>query len=362
MHRSGTSLLAGVLERLGVALPGDVIAGDQHNPSGYFEWADVVALQERLLIDLDRWWPSAAGVEPLPADWLSAPATTAFRAALRGRLERSMAQQRTLGDQGSAKQFVAWIWIDLARNWPPSRFVLAVRDPAEVVQSLVRRDAAVTGMNLGRAQRLWWLHNLSVLHAFDDPRKLVVVDDSGWFRDPVAQLSHLEGAIPELCPTEEQRREALARLTPGIGMLWNRQCVSPCTRESLHRRLLRQPLPCRWPSARPPSSLPGDSAALPSARELIAAPERWQPLLDELKHIRRCGERCSIRRCSSRCCLVVAGPPGCSGPPISGCSGCLCRSLLRVPSPAINWIAPTSCCCGVVRDNRIPCCPPCASA
>ena len=115
MHRSGTSLLAGVLERLGVALPGDVIAGDQHNPSGYFEWADVVALQERLLIDLDRWWPSAAGVEPLPADWLSAPATTAFRAALRGRLERSMAQQSDLwAIKDPRSSLLLPIWIDLA--------------------------------------------------------------------------------------------------------------------------------------------------------------------------------------------------------------------------------------------------------
>ena len=288
MHRSGTSLLAGVLERLGVALPGDVIAGDQHNPSGYFEWADVVALQERLLIDLDRWWPSAAGVEPLPADWLSAPATTAFRAALRGHLERSMAQQSDLwAIKDPRSSLLLPIWIDLARELGlPLRLVLAVRDPAEVVQSLLRRDAAVTGMNLGRAQRLWWLHNLSVLHALDDPRKLVVVDDSGWFRDPVAQLSHLEGAIPELCPTEEQRREALALIDPR-----HRHAVEPAVRQSLpsalislHRRLLRQPLPRRWPSARPPSSLPGDSAALPSERELIAAPERWQPLLDELKH------------------------------------------------------------------------------
>ena len=54
MHRSGTSLLGGILQRLGLELPGETIAGDQHNPEGYFEWDAVVALQERLLIDLQR--------------------------------------------------------------------------------------------------------------------------------------------------------------------------------------------------------------------------------------------------------------------------------------------------------------------
>lgn len=47
MHRSGTSLLGGVLQRLGLALPGRPIAADQHNPAGYFEWDQVVAIQER---------------------------------------------------------------------------------------------------------------------------------------------------------------------------------------------------------------------------------------------------------------------------------------------------------------------------
>ena len=37
MHRSGTSLLSGVLQHLGLALPGEVINADQHNPEGYFE-------------------------------------------------------------------------------------------------------------------------------------------------------------------------------------------------------------------------------------------------------------------------------------------------------------------------------------
>ena len=63
MHRSGTSLFVGILQRLGVSLPGDTIAGDQHNPEGYFEWDAVVAIKERLLIDLERWWPAAEGTQ-----------------------------------------------------------------------------------------------------------------------------------------------------------------------------------------------------------------------------------------------------------------------------------------------------------
>ena len=69
MHRSGTSLLGGILQLLRVELPGETISGDHHNPEGYFEWDEVVAVQERLLID-SNWWPAPQGVLAMPEGWL----------------------------------------------------------------------------------------------------------------------------------------------------------------------------------------------------------------------------------------------------------------------------------------------------
>ena len=96
MHRSGTSLLGGILQRIGVELPGETIAGDQHNPEGYFEWDDVVALQERLLIDLQRWWPAPEGTLALPEGWLQHPATRHAYVQLRALVSEAVDQQRTL--------------------------------------------------------------------------------------------------------------------------------------------------------------------------------------------------------------------------------------------------------------------------
>ena len=96
MHRSGTSVLGGVLERLGVCLPGEQIAADQHNPSGYFEWSSVVDLQERLLIDLDRWWPSYSGTKPLPKNWLESPATLEAKSRLSDLLRSESHRQQGL--------------------------------------------------------------------------------------------------------------------------------------------------------------------------------------------------------------------------------------------------------------------------
>ena len=165
MHRSGTSLLGGILQRLGVELPGETIAGDQNNPEGYFEWDAVVALQERLLIDLQRWWPAAEGTLAMPEGWLQHPATRQTYAQLRALLEVARDQQERLWaikDPRSSRLLP--LWVELCRELAiPLRLLLAVRDPAEVVTSLVRRDGPLVGMDVNRAQQLWWLHNLEVI-------------------------------------------------------------------------------------------------------------------------------------------------------------------------------------------------------
>ena len=96
MHRSGTSLLGGILQRLGVELPGETIAGDQNNPEGYFEWDAVVALQERLLIDLQRWWPAPEGTLAMPEGWLQHPATRQTYEQLRALVAAARDQQQGL--------------------------------------------------------------------------------------------------------------------------------------------------------------------------------------------------------------------------------------------------------------------------
>jgi GT2 family glycosyltransferase len=189
MHRSGTSLLTKLLQCGGVSLPGKLIAGDQYNPEGYFERADITDLQEQLLINLERWWPSNNGIHPLPVDWLCRAST---HTAL-SRLNALLAQER---DQQSAPwaikdprtSLLLPLWRRLTGELKiPVRLILAVRHPAEVVQSLYQRDAEAAGMTAQRAELIWWRHNQSVLqHAHGLP--LEVVDYSKWFRQDQAAL------------------------------------------------------------------------------------------------------------------------------------------------------------------------------
>ena len=102
MHRSGTSLLGSILGALGVALPGPLIPGDQHNPAGYFERSDITALQEELLIDLRDGGPANQHCLCLRVGCTQREHSV--QAAYRKRLlEQDQRQQHPLGHQRSAQ-------------------------------------------------------------------------------------------------------------------------------------------------------------------------------------------------------------------------------------------------------------------
>ena len=223
MHRSGTSLLGSLLSACGIAMPGPLIGGDTHNPEGYFERADVTALQEQLLIDLERWWPAPRGMQALPEGWLESDLGQRALAQLTQLLEGEQ-HQRAWAIKDPRSSLLLPLWKAACDQLEiPLQLVLAVRDPAEVSVSLVRRDQAITGMDGWRAQRLWWHHNAEVLqHGQEHP--LLVLHYSHWF-DPTKGLQQLRALAP--AAAEADLRAILANT------------VNPA-----HRRSHRVTLPC----------------------------------------------------------------------------------------------------------------------
>ena len=304
MHRSGTSLLGGVLQRLGLALPGEVIAADQHNPEGYFEWDQIVEIQERLLINLERWWPSAQGCLDLPPEWKTLAATRVAREQIRELLLSESGQhQGPWGLKDPRTSRLLPLWLDLAAELDlPLRLILACRDPAEVATSLVHRDGPITGMDHSRAQQLWWLHNTEVLQAAANACVPVTVIDYGrWFEAPEKQLSVLLEALPELEPSRELQQEALvlvrpelqrsrvrlkqeteadqapAWLDPALPRLYqNLLSLQSRTGSSMARRWRSRP--------RVPRRLKRDQATVPASEQLREQPDCWSRWLEVWQH------------------------------------------------------------------------------
>jgi GT2 family glycosyltransferase len=234
MHRSGTSLLGSMLPKLGVPLPGPLIAGDQHNPEGYYERNDVTALQEQLLIDLGHWWPSQEGVLPLPIDWQQRPATLRCKQALRQLLlAEQQRQQSAWAIKDPRTSLLLPLWLELSAELNiPLKLVLGLRDPREVLVSLVQRDQQAAGMTAWRAQQLWWRHNLQVLSdATEAALPLLVMDYQRWFSRSAAQQVE---QLARFCRNQPPDADAMAAALA---------CIRPEHRRSAQwRKRLRHPL------------------------------------------------------------------------------------------------------------------------
>jgi len=93
MHRSGTSVLARGLQALGVSIGDNLLPGNEWNPKGYFEHADIVGLNDTLLGLVGRRWDSLA----LPPWDEMAPLFEPYQAQALALLEKDFGGQALFG-------------------------------------------------------------------------------------------------------------------------------------------------------------------------------------------------------------------------------------------------------------------------
>lgn len=205
MHRSGTSAIAGLLARLGLATPpvGDLIPATPSNPLGHFESRQLVAFNHRLLVRLGGSWTSPPDVGP---GWESG-------------LE--LEQLRDEGSRLLASTF-PWrpaAWKDprlclLLPFWravvgPPLAAVFVWREPSEVAMSLQTRD----GLGAVHAYALWERYVRRASSGLDGLPTLAadynrVLDDPvGWCRQLTDFLGDIGVGTQSL--TAEEARGAL---------------------------------------------------------------------------------------------------------------------------------------------------------
>ncbi|MCA2011134.1 hypothetical protein LCM17_06540 [Cereibacter sphaeroides] len=154
MHRSGTSALAGVLSRLGCALPNALMEASAANAKGFFESTAVRDFNEEILASAGSSWDDFL---PFNSTWIESPVAAGF-------LERAVALVQD--DFGAAPLFVLKdpricrlvpFWTQaLEAAGCAVRPLLTVRNPNEVARSL-RQKKGFTG---ALSQMIWLRHAL----------------------------------------------------------------------------------------------------------------------------------------------------------------------------------------------------------
>ena len=206
MHRSGTSLLAAMLQVLGVDLGQDLLRdGVPDNEEGYWEHAGIVACQEAVLEAVERAWYRPEGLLPMPPGWWRRPEIGPQRRRLVEIVRTETAVSVGVWgfkDPRTVRLLPMWREVFAAAGVRPV-YVLAIRHPLAVARSLARRD----GMTLEAGQLLWLQHTLDAFaHAGDAIR--IVVDYDRWFAEPVATAREVLRRLDLTWPADDDALDA----------------------------------------------------------------------------------------------------------------------------------------------------------
>jgi hypothetical protein len=188
MHRSGTSLITRLVSLLGLALcrEEDLLVGRKANPRGHWESNSMLAFNDRLLEELDASWFCPP---PLQVPELQ-------RLLKRHAGEALMRLHDTHREQ-------PWVWKDprtcaLLPFWSTvlegrAAYVLVLRHPLEVSDSLSRRDGYSPALGLA----LWERYTRqAMLGAAGQPTLVCTYD--GVLADPVGWCERLSAFLGEL--------------------------------------------------------------------------------------------------------------------------------------------------------------------
>ena len=169
MHRSGTSMVARLLQSSGLWLGSDdeLLGGASDNPEGFYEHLRVIDLNDRLLGAFGGAWDCTP---QWPEGWTALPQAQSHAGAAR-EIGQSLAANGRWGWKDPRGCLTLPFWLEV---FPDLTVVLCVRNPLEVAVSLHERN----GMSHARALQLWEAYLRSVLAATSSTQRLITHYDA----------------------------------------------------------------------------------------------------------------------------------------------------------------------------------------
>lgn len=189
MHRSGTSALAGLLTKAGVASAAKLNPAAADNPRGYWEPAEIVALHDELLWKLGSSWDDVA---PISETWQQSDLYKIYRQRLTASFKANYSEDAPLvvvKDPRICKFMPLWSDISKSLGREPL-YVLPLRNPFEVAGSLKHRN----NFDETKSVLLWVSHLVEAeYHTRGAKRVFVTYDDL--LRDYSTVLGSIERTL-----------------------------------------------------------------------------------------------------------------------------------------------------------------------
>jgi hypothetical protein len=197
--RSGTSLTVRLLNLLGMSVgpEEDLLApADADNPRGYWEPRWVIELNDELLARLGTVWQQPF---PLAPGWERSPELDDLRERARGLLEEKFGSASLWGWKDPRLMLTLPFWRELVPN---ARYVLCLRNPADVISSYQRRPEP--NLTIEEWGDLWLEFNARALQETrEEPRLVVFYEDL--FRTGREQVTRMAAFLGLEAPADDER-------------------------------------------------------------------------------------------------------------------------------------------------------------
>jgi GT2 family glycosyltransferase/glycosyltransferase involved in cell wall biosynthesis len=249
MHRSGTSLLAGLCQEAGLRIGDRLLGAYPGNEAGHFEDLDFVEWHQLVL--------QANGLAP---EGFVASSTPSVPAALEQSAEALVAARRAAKGPWGWKDPRTTLHLEFWRRViPEARFLFVIRPPWEVVDSLFRRGDEAFRTNPPFAIQVWTHYNrlirdFTVMH----PGQSIVRDLSQVVEDPASVFQAVRKVlgVPLGEPRDRFRPDLLSRETQAARITF---VAATCPQAVALYEELAAIAGCR---AKPPVVGPGDTGAV----------------------------------------------------------------------------------------------------
>jgi len=153
MHRSGTSALGGALEPLGLTVGKTVMPPKEENPKGFYENNSLTELHEKFLASIGSNWRD---LEPVGEERFEGVVARRFqRKLLRLLIDEFGGDRPLIKDPRMCRLMPLWVPL-IKEHFPLARFILPIRHPVEVANSLRQRGH----VTLDQGLKLWVVHVL----------------------------------------------------------------------------------------------------------------------------------------------------------------------------------------------------------
>ena len=189
MHRSGTSLLAGVLEKLGLNLGDNLIPGDKLNPDGYKEDSEVVKINrllfQRTFSKAEKGWPDwgwKLSKESEDNNYINGDIKWKEQAR-----DYLIKRKRSKGFYGFKDPRSSLLLEEWTKIEPSAKAIGVYRNPWEIIEALQALEPRIFSENPHWGIHVWMHYNQALINFHrKHPEKIILIKSTTLKESPNA--------------------------------------------------------------------------------------------------------------------------------------------------------------------------------